>query len=104
MVRPGNQPVGVFGMNASWKCEASGDRTDKLALRPREAARRAERREQRARDKRLYDLWQTGRYATFAALADAEGLSKRDVKRAIDRQRKRISSAGRTAPHKTSGK
>jgi excisionase family DNA binding protein len=25
-------------MNASWQCEACGDRTDKLALRPREAA------------------------------------------------------------------
>jgi len=41
-------------------------------------------------DRKIYDAWQSGRYKTFAELAVALNRSVRDVKKAIDRHRKRV--------------
>ena len=43
-----------------------------------------------AEDKRIYDAWKTGRYRKYADLAAEKAISPPDVKRAIDRHRKRL--------------
>ena len=41
-------------------------------------------------DRRLSEAWQTGAYLTYAALATERRISKSEVRKAIDRHRKRI--------------
>ena len=43
-----------------------------------------------AADKRIDDAWKTDQYPTYANLAAEKGISPLDVKRAIDRHRKRL--------------
>ena len=59
---------------------------------PDQQAKRVARRERAKADKRLWDAWAKGmeQYARVADLASAKGISKRDAKRALDRQRKRL--------------
>ncbi|MBN1443730.1 MAG: hypothetical protein JXA90_13555 [Planctomycetes bacterium] len=43
-----------------------------------------------AADRRLYEAWKTGRYQTHEGLAREKGISETEVRRAIDRHRKRL--------------
>jgi hypothetical protein len=41
-------------------------------------------------DKRIYDAWKTGRFRRYADLAKEKGKSPLEVRRAVDRHRKRV--------------
>jgi hypothetical protein len=45
-------------------------------------------------DRRVAEAWRTGQYATYEQLANAIGKERRDVKLAIDRDRKRTGKRG----------
>src|SRR5207253_1008956 len=47
-------------------------------------------------DKRILDAWRSGHHRDYAALATALGLTKAQVKQALDRHRKRQEKRGRS--------
>jgi hypothetical protein len=47
-----------------------------------------------AEDKRIANLWNSERFKTYEALANSEGKSKAEIKRALDRHRQRKPKPG----------
>jgi hypothetical protein len=74
-------------------------KTDPDAETKRREGRKAKS-EQAKADRRLWDAWAggLGQYRTYADLAKAKGIPKRQVILAIDRHRKRLERAGKWPP------
>jgi hypothetical protein len=69
---------------------------------PGKTAKRAARQEREKADKRLWEAWAngSGQYPIIADLAKEKGIPELDVKRALDRHRKRLERAGKWPPDK----
>lgn len=67
------------------RCRAQADRRRGR----RECVRTQRSTEQVQADRRIIQAWMTGQYTTFEALAAEVGVSARDVRRVMDRHRKR---------------